>query len=777
MRVLDMDNETILKLTRALANRGTDDAAGHGATEENDIGPNKPDYPSLYRISFLPYITTQQAILTAKRLVKYSSTQLPDIAKELGIDFGAEALIEFSRQPVADIPIISVMRYEDRYGPRIALHIPYHLEAQDALKKALPWPRCSFEKGRKVWTIMDDEEVIRIAVEILREYNFDLSPWLLTEEGYGSQGLPSPESPSSTAGPLPSASAALDRDNLVLRWPFIPDPELRDGVRLKVKSIPGRKFNMDEKYWTIPVSHGHTLFKELDDYYQPLADAIKGVPEVEEYLDGALKRVALSQAPDLDDKKLKASIAGRLNKIFPKGKELYPFQYAGVAFAELAGGRCLIGDDMGIGKTIQALAYAALHPEHWPIVVICPANVKFNWAKEIAAWLPDATYSVVENGKDPVQDTDFVIINYDLMHKRVDDLQIAGVNMCIIDESHYLKNSKTKRAQAVLHLANTCEAILCLSGTAITNRPIEFYTTLNLLRPTQFPNFFQFASRYTNAYHNGYGWDFSGTSNSLELNERIRDFTIRRLKTEVLKELPQKTRSFVPVQMVDGERKEYMQSRLDWMRQYERYQSGGGMPAGFVLNMLTDLRHVCGRMKVGACIQWVIDYNGQTGKPVVIYAHHRDVSRGVEEALIEEGLRVATITGETPSHKRAENVEEFQSGGLDALVCATLAAKEGITLTAADTVIFVEREWVPGWEVQAEDRVLRIGQEADSVHAIYLSCAGTIDEHFDRIIEDKRAVVEAVLDGGDEVERAGIVSALLSKMHEHEGFPSVEVDV
>ena len=112
------------------------------------------------------------------------------------------------------------------------------------------------------------------------------------------------------------------------------------------------------------------------------------------------------------------------------------------------------------------------------------------------------------------------------------------------------------------------------------------------------------------------------------------------------------------------------------------------------------------------------------------------------------------------------------------MVCATLAAKEGITLTAADTVIFVEREWVPGWEVQAEDRVLRFGQEADSVHAIYLSCAGTIDEHFDRIIEVKREVVSAVLDGGDEVERAGIVSALLTKMHEHEGFPehTMEVD-
>tara|TARA_R100000008_G_C3586789_1_gene173099 strand:+ start:777 stop:3059 length:2283 start_codon:yes stop_codon:yes gene_type:complete len=757
-----MNNDTILKLTRSLVNH---------------IAPNKPDYLPLYRVSFLPHITTQQAILTAKRLVKYSDTQLPDIVKELGIEFDAEALLEFSRQPVADTPIISVMRYEDRYGPRIALHMPYNQEAQEALKHALPWPRCTFERGMKVWSIMDDEEVIRTAVEILRHHNFDFSPWLLTEEGYGSQGFASP-SPSSTKAKVTrkqvDATASINKDNLILNWPFIPDPELRDGVRLKVKSIPGRKFNMDEKHWTIPVSHGHTLFKELDGYYQPLADAIKGVPEVEEYLEGALKRVALSQAADLDDEELKASIAERLSKVFPEGKSLYPFQYAGVAFAELAGGRCLIGDDMGIGKTIQALAYAALHPEQWPVAVVCPANVKFNWAKEIEAWLPDATCSVVKNGKDAIQDTDFIVINYDLMYKRADDLQVAGVNMCIIDESHYLKNKDTKRSRATLHLANTCEAVLCLSGTAITNRPMEFYTTLNLLRPSQFSNEYQFKQRYTNAYHNGYGWDYSGASNTRELNERIRDFTIRRLKAEVLKELPTKTRSFVPVQMESSELKEYMQSRLDWMSRYERYQSGGGMPPGFVLNMLTDLRHVCGRMKVRFCTQWVMDYHDLTGKPIVVYAHHRDVSQAIEESLLEGGLRVETITGETPSHRRAENVEEFQDGGLDVLVCSTLAAKEGITLTAADTVIFVEREWVPGWEVQAEDRVLRIGQEADSVHAVYLSCAGTIDEHFDRIIEEKRAVVESVLDGGDEVERAGIVSALLTKMHEHEGFPLIE---
>jgi SNF2 family DNA or RNA helicase len=278
---------------------------------------------------------------------------------------------------------------------------------------------------------------------------------------------------------------------------------------------------------------------------------------------------------------------------------------------------------------------------------------------------------------------------------------------------------------------------------------------------------------YCDPYHNGYGWDFNGASNTLRLNERIRDFTIRRLKSEVLTDLPPKTRTFLPVELNASERKKYQQSSLDWRREYSQYL-GGGMPQGFVLNMLTDLRHVCGQIKVRTAVEWAVEYQYQTDKPLVIYSHHRDVAKGAIDGLIEQGLVVDSILGDTPSHKRGEIVEAFQSGETDVLVCSTIAAKEGITLTRADTVLFIEREWVPGWEEQAEDRVLRIGQESDKVHAIYLSCADTIDSHFNEIIEEKRKVVKSVLDGGDLEDRQNIVKALLNKMEQLEGFPPLD---
>ena len=132
------------------------------------------------------------------------------------------------------------------------------------------------------------------------------------------------------------------------------------------------------------------------------------------------------------------------------------------------------------------------------------------------------------------------------------------------------------------------------------------------------------------------------------------------------------------------------------------------------------------------------------------------------------------MSGDTPPQKRAKYVEQFQMGMLDGLLCSTGAAKEGITLTAADTVVFVEREWVPGWEEQAEDRIRRIGAEGkDTVWATYLSVVGTIDEHFDRVIEAKRAVVSGVLDGNqNEVERANIANELLKSMIEAGDLPA-----
>ena len=175
--------------------------------------------------------------------------------------------------------------------------------------------------------------------------------------------------------------------------------------------------------------------------------------------------------------------------------------------------------------------------------------------------------------------------------------------------------------------------------------------------------------------------------------------------------------------------------------------------------------------------QWCVDYIGQAeeSKPLIIFAHHIDIQESIEAHLKEmlPRLRISKINGGVSPKKRQDIVDRFQDGGCDVLLATTVAAKEGLTLTAADTVVFVEREWVPAWEEQAEDRVNRIGQDADTVWAVYLSVSGTIDERFDRIVEEKRQVVRSILDGGEiGEERAGIAKALLEAMVEAGDIPA-----
>ena len=134
---------------------------------------------------------------------------------------------------------------------------------------------------------------------------------------------------------------------------------------------------------------------------------------------------------------------------------------------------------------------------------------------------------------------------------------------------------------------------------------------------------------------------------------------------------------------------------------------------------------------------------------------------------------MSEITGSTPSKERQEIVDSFQRGQIDILLCSTMAVKEGLTLTRADTVLFIEREWVPSDEEQAEARIHRIGQDSDSVHSVYLSCINTIDEHFDRVVEQKRQVVKAVVDGGDVEERKSLVTELVKRLKKERNWREI----
>jgi len=654
---------------------------------------------------------------------------------------------------------VEIEPFKDKYSSRVGLKFRYNPDVNEHLKETLGWPTFQWNKDRKQWSVEDNRVTLVMAADVMTQYGYDCKAMYDRAQIH----------PSNQKGPN-DCWVDVQGSTLKLHWPFIKDGDKRSRVLNAVKSIEGRKWDPVKKNWGIPLAQSQVLHSLLEKEYPPLAEAIISCEQVESSVIDSIARVEMSGAAELKPVKLK-ELSQKLDDNLPPHLELFPFQKVGVAFIEASNGKCLIGDEMGIGKTIQAIGYAAINRRYRPCIVFCPANVKYNWKQELNKWLPGETVQVVNSGKDKIEYNDFVIINYDLATKKQDELIRLNPQMSFIDEVHYLKNEKAKRTESTLTVAMCTPRVVALSGTAITNRPKEFFNALHMLRPELFGSRWHFLQRYCDPWHNGFGWNFDGASNISELNERTRDLCIRRLKKEVLPDLPPKLRTFLPVSLSKEERKEYDISQEEWEERINRYYlNGEPLPKGMMLNMLSDLRHTCGRMKVRYASDWIRDYKHGSDKPLVVFAHHRDVISNLVDRLNDE-FTVATITGSTPANQRQDIVNEFQKGtNIDVLICNTIAAKEGLTLTAADTVLFIEREWVPASEEQAEDRIYRIGQESSSVHAVYLSCIGTIDEEFDRMVEQKRAVVKAVLDGGDEEQRKSLVSELVKRMKAEHGL-------
>jgi SWI/SNF-related matrix-associated actin-dependent regulator 1 of chromatin subfamily A len=754
-----MNAQEMLMIVRKFVSYGAPDAY-------DGQGPNKFDWNFFERMSHMDELNAEQVHRCAERLRKYRNTQMPRAFSECGLEWIPhwDDLVESLSVAAAETADLITYKeiqtsfWSKKYNKEFTsnrLAVQWSGRRSELyldLKNSVGFPEFQYQPDNGMHFKVDRDVILKGA-GIMAKHGLKVADLVLHANTLESTPQRKKE----------EYAVRIEGDAVLLMIPF---NEVR--TREIVKATNNRKWVGDSKEWSVPMVETIHLMNRLGNEH-PLTVIMDAMPELKEANKVRAERISISGAASLNDTDIVADMEARLSKMFPEGRKLYPFQYAGVRYAELADGKVIIGDDMGLGKTVQAIAYAALHQEHWPVLVVCPANVKYNWLKELREWLPDCSSEVVKNGKDEVTDADFTVINYDLMSKKQDDLMGMEYRTIILDECHYLKNQKAKRTQATLAVAQECESILALSGTAITNRPVELFNTLNMVRPAEYSNFFKYAMQYCGAENNGWGWDFTGATNIDELHSKLRDVMIRRLKKEVLAELPDKIRQFVPVQPTASELSHYKREAARWLREYAQHKSSGSMPAGFVLNMLTSLRHECGLLKVSAALDWVADYRDITdNKPVIIFTHHKDVNEALMQGLSDDkrfaGTRWGKITGGVNAKKRQELVEQFQSGALDGLVCSTIAAKEGLTLTAADTVVFIEREWVSGWEEQAEDRVNRIGQDSDTVWATYLSVAGTIDERFDRIVEQKREVVSAILDGGDMEERQGLALALLQDM-------------
>ena len=404
--------------------------------------------------------------------------------------------------------------------------------------------------------------------------------------------------------------------------------------------------------------------------------------------------------------------------------QLRPFQRAGVEYI-LGAGRAYVADEMGLGKTVQALA-AIGEGDLFPAVVVCPASVKVNWQREAATWLPDAVSHVVNGRKGDLPAADLYIVNYDLLPWRWQ--QLERCKAVVFDEAHNLKNPKSKRTRSAYLLVRHVDHRMMLSGTPVLNAPHELISQLGILGVLDaFGGQMAFCNRYCPIWRmpiklpNGRKVEIEkhGAKHLDELNLRLREVCmIRRMKSEVLADLPPKQRAML-----------WLSGSADEMKAYRAIEREDCSPAV----KLGKLRQQLGIAKVADCLEWLEDQ----AEPVVIWVHHRNVGEALTSAL-----QCPSIRGGMTATDRQAVVDRFQAGKVSRIVCSIQAAGVGLTLTAASNALFVEQAWTPALLEQAEDRCHRIGQ-TDSVTAWYAAIQGTIDELIFDLLKSKRAVIEA----------------------------------
>uniref|UniRef100_A0A182NET2 SWI/SNF-related matrix-associated actin-dependent regulator of chromatin subfamily A-like protein 1 n=1 Tax=Anopheles dirus TaxID=7168 RepID=A0A182NET2_9DIPT len=420
---------------------------------------------------------------------------------------------------------------------------------------------------------------------------------------------------------------------------------------------------------------------------------------------------------------------------------LLDFQKEGVAFAIDKAGRALIADDMGLGKTYQAIALADFYQQDWPLLVCTTASTRDSWAKKVRELLPHIpVHHIVglNSGQDYIGDCRVLISSYSLMERCGEKLLDRGFGMLVFDESHTLKNVKAKCTTVALALAKRARRVVLLSGTPALSRPVELFTQLQML-DGKFCSFKQYSTRYCAGKQTNFGWNATGQSNLVELNLLLgRKFMIRRTKEEVMSELKEKNRETI---MLDPSYMWKNEEVEDNMNSYASdYSASKGRQRDEALIKYYSVTAEAKAPAVCAYLKQVL----KEKKKFIIFAHHIHMLDAVEKFLNKRKVEFIRIDGSTRSDLRSTLVDKFQTNASClAAVLSLKACNAGITLTAAQLVLFAELDWNPSTLAQAESRAHRIGQE-DNVTVRYLIAQKTADDIIWKMLQSKQETLSRV---------------------------------
>lgn len=617
-----------------------------------------------------------------------------------------------------------------RDGDRFQVKIGYNAELIAVFKRL---PSRNFDPDTKMWNFsMSDYSALMKAAQRLRTVT--LQP-LEGASSVAQTGLPS----------APSLTFVKGQCMLISRARFEADIGYSQELIALFKQMDSRNYDVKTRKWNF-----------LLEEHNKLIERVRCLPQVQ--LSPLPKTLTLAFASQLEKTSLclTADIPeADLSRVDPKlVSSLLPFQRTGVNFAIAKGGRLLLADDMGLGKTIQAVCIAAFYRKEWPLLVVVPSSVRFTWEQAFLQWLPSLNpehINVVVTGKDRLTTGLVNIVSFDLLSKLEKQLK-TPFKVVIIDESHFLKNIKTARCRAAMPLLKMAKRVILLSGTPAMSRPAELYTQIIAVKPTFFPQFHAFGLRYCDAKRHTWGWDYSGSSNLGELKLLLEEAVmLRRLKSDVLSQLPAKQRKMVVV--APGRISAKARASLDAAAKEmtTKDNSKGQQREALILFF-----HRTAEAKIPCVIEYILDLLESGREKFLVFAHHKVVLDAITKELERKKVQHIRIDGATSSADREQLCQQFQLSERHAVaVLSITAANMGLTFSSADLVVFAELFWNPGVLMQAEDRVHRIGQ-SNSVGIHYLVARGTADDYLWPLIQEKIKVLG----------EAGVSEANFSEMTE-----------
>ncbi|WP_045514890.1 DEAD/DEAH box helicase [Neobacillus niacini] len=414
----------------------------------------------------------------------------------------------------------------------------------------------------------------------------------------------------------------------------------------------------------------------------------------------------------------------------------------------------ILADDMGLGKTLQSITYILselpfIRKNKLPILIVCPASLTYNWLSEIKKFAPGMQAVIIDGGKSErtaqqkqTVDKDVVITSYPLLRKDIEWYEKQAYHTVFFDEAQAFKNPITQTARAVKRIK--ADYRFALTGTPVENSLEELWSIFHVV----FPELFQGLKDYSHLTRK-------------QIARRVHPFLLRRLKEDVLSELPEKIESVDLVEMLPAQKKLYAaylaKLRHDTLKHLDKDTLRKNKIK--ILAGLTRLRQICCHPSLfvdgykGSSAKFeqlltIIEESKQAGRRVLIFSQFTKMLQLIGREMDIQGLPYFYLDGQTPSEERLELTNRFNAGERDLFLISLKAGGTGLNLTGADTVILYDLWWNPAVEEQAADRAHRMGQ-TNIVQVIKLVARGTIEEKMNELQEKKRELIEQIIDSKD----------------------------